>query len=296
MNTKQIDYVLELANTLNFSRAAENLFISQPSLTYQIQLLENEVGIRLFERSGKGAALTPAGEMFCSHLRHIKDELKTAIEQSRNIGSKYDDILNVCLPMRSCVIFLPEIIKRFEETMPSTALNINYIYDDSRLDLFFKREQDIIFARESAMKRFGSIGIVPLFDSHFYIVVRKDDPLSELETVSYNDITGRTLMIGGGSPPEMIVVQNRIINTVEVNTINSSNHESSLTNVAAGRGIVLAPGFTNDHNGEFAWIPFDCSESIKCVLAYHKDDTRECTRYFTKLAQDAYKHADNVAL
>ena len=100
------------------------------------------------------------------------------------------------------------------------------------------------------MKRFGSIGTVPLFDSHFYIVVRKDAPLSELETVSYNDIAGRAFMIGGGSPPEMIAVQNRIINTVKVNTINSSNH--SLTNAAAGRGIVPAPGFTNDHNGEFA--------------------------------------------
>lgn len=188
MNTKQIDYVLELANTLNFSRAAENLFISQPSLTYQIQLLENEVGIRLFERSGKGAALTPAGEMFCSHLRRIKDELNAAIEQSRNISSKYNEILNVCLPMRSCVCFLPEIMKRFEETMQSTALNINYIYDDSRLDSFFKREQDIIFARESTMKRFGNVVTVPLFDSRFYIVARRDDPLSELETVSYDDI------------------------------------------------------------------------------------------------------------
>ena len=52
MNTKQIDYCIELAHTLNFSRAAENLFVSQPSFSYQIRLLEEE-----FERSGKGALL-----------------------------------------------------------------------------------------------------------------------------------------------------------------------------------------------------------------------------------------------
>ena len=54
MTTKQMDCALELSHTLNFSRAAENLFISQPALTYQIQCLENEIGFRLFERSGKG--------------------------------------------------------------------------------------------------------------------------------------------------------------------------------------------------------------------------------------------------
>ena len=50
MNTKQIDCVLELSNTLNFREAAENLFISQPSLTYQIQSLEAEIGSPLTVR------------------------------------------------------------------------------------------------------------------------------------------------------------------------------------------------------------------------------------------------------
>ena len=57
MNTKQIDYCIDLAHTLNFSRAAETLFVSQPSFSYQIRLLEEEVGFDIFERSGKGALL-----------------------------------------------------------------------------------------------------------------------------------------------------------------------------------------------------------------------------------------------
>lgn len=52
MNLKQIDCAIELSHTLNFRRAAENLFISQPSLTYQIQTLEEEIGFELFYRSG----------------------------------------------------------------------------------------------------------------------------------------------------------------------------------------------------------------------------------------------------
>ena len=53
MTTKQIDYCIELARTLNFSRAADNLFVSQPTFSYQIKLLEEEIGFAVFERSAK---------------------------------------------------------------------------------------------------------------------------------------------------------------------------------------------------------------------------------------------------
>ena len=85
MNTKQIDYALELAQVKNFNRAAENLFIFQPSLSYQIQALENEIGLALFLRSGRGAEVTPAGEQFFQTLRNIREELKAAIEEKTSV-------------------------------------------------------------------------------------------------------------------------------------------------------------------------------------------------------------------
>lgn len=295
MTTKQIDYVIELSDTLNFSRAAENLFVSQPSLTYQIQLLESEIGFKIFERSVKSVSITPAGKFFCSNLRKIKNDIKNTVEQGRNISSRYSDSLNVCLPMRSCLYFLPQIMRKFKENMPSVALNLRFIYDESRIDLFLRWEQDILFAREAEVKRFSNVETTSLFQSHFYIVTQKDDPLTKLETITNEDLKGRTFMIGGGSPPEMIAVQNRIINNSALNTINCSDRETALANVAAGNGIVLSPGFANDHNGEFAWIPFDCQETIPCVLAHHKSDNRECTKYFIELTKVAYSHSGTIA-
>ena len=80
MTIKQIDYCIELAHTLNFSRAAENQFVSQPTFSYQIKLLEDEIGFAIFERSGKGASLTPAGMQFVSFLTNMREDLKRAIE------------------------------------------------------------------------------------------------------------------------------------------------------------------------------------------------------------------------
>ena len=296
MTTKQMDCALELSKTLNFSRAAENLFISQPSLTYQIQCLENELGFRLFDRSGKGADLTPAGTQFCGELQRIRDELKVAVERGQNMSSRYSEALNVCIPMRSCIYFLPQIMQKFETVLPHVSLNIRFLYDDSRVDLFLRGEQDILFARESELKRFSNIRMAPLFHSRFYLVLRKDDPLAGRELVTMADLSGRTFMVGGSSPTELIVVQKRIVESGQVSVLNCPDHETALANVAAKRGIVLPPGFTNDHNGEFEWVPFDCSEHISCVLGYHREDLRESTRYFIELAQAAYAHTDTVPL
>ena len=111
MNTKQIDYCIELAHTLNFSRAAENMFVSQPTLTYQIKLLEDEVGFAIFERSGKGAALTPAGSQFVTNLANMREEMKRAIEQGQNFSAKYKDNITISMMVRQAVYFLPEAMR-----------------------------------------------------------------------------------------------------------------------------------------------------------------------------------------
>ncbi len=64
----------------------------------------------------------------------------------------------------------------------------------------------------------------------------------------------------------------------------------SLTN-RENRGICLAPGFLNDHSGQFAWIPFDCVESFSCVLCTHRDDGREPLSAFIAILRKLYAEA-----
>ena len=118
MNTKQIDYCIELARTQNFSRGAENMFVSQPTFSYQIKLLEEEVGFAIFERNGRGASLTPAGKQFVSYLSLMREELKRAIEQGQNFSAKYKDNISISLPVRQSLYFLPE--EHFSITCPKT--------------------------------------------------------------------------------------------------------------------------------------------------------------------------------
>ena len=288
MDTKQIDYILELAQTKNFNRAAENLFISQPALSYQIKLIEEELRFSLFERSARGAVLTPAGEQFCVTLRNIREELKRAIEQGQNFSSRYSTNITIGLPMRSAIYFLPEAIEIFERDNPGVSVTPHFLplYD---YNSFIKGEDDILFARLQYVKRLPDIKLHSLFDSRIYLITERDDELAQKKIIHAEDLRGRVLMIGGGSPPELKAVQQRVINEVHVAYFNSNDRETTLTNIKAHKGICLAPGFLNDHNNEFAWTLFDCQERIKCVLCTHSGDKRESVKNFVSLLQKMYK-------
>lgn len=84
MELRQLKYFMELANTLNFSRAAERLYISQPTLSQQIALLEEELGVKLFERTRRKVELTRAGQVYvdyCARTFALLDEASDKIRQ-----------------------------------------------------------------------------------------------------------------------------------------------------------------------------------------------------------------------
>ena len=290
MTTKQIDYCIELARTLNFSRAAENMFVSQPTFSYQIRLLEEEVGFAIFERNGRGAALTPAGAQFVSFLTGMRQELKRAIEQGQNFSAKYRDSISVCMMVWQAVYFLPEAMRIFEESEPNVQITPVFKYENS-MEAFLRDEADIVFALKEQTRQVPGIRVHDLFESRVYLIANRDDPLAGKNLIREEDLYGRTLMVGGGSPPALRAVQHRLIGSGKIKYFNSADHDTTRVNVAAGRGVCLAPGFLNDHSGQFAWVPFDCEETFSCVLCTHRDDGRPSLRAFLGVLQSLYRDA-----
>lgn len=290
MNTKQIDYCIELAHTLNFSRAADNMFVSQPTFSYQIRLLEEEIGFPIFERSGRGASLTPAGEQFVLYLIDMREKMKRAIEQGQNFSSKYKDDISISLMVRQAIYFLPEAIKIFAGTNPGVQISPRFQYTGG-LECFLRNEADILFSLEELVKQIPGVHVYDFFTSKIYLITDKNDPLARQNMITESDLYGRTLMVGGGSPAALKSVQQRLISSKKIDYFNSPDHDTTLTNVAAGRGVCLAPGFLNDHSNQFAWIPFDCKESISCVLCTHKTDNRKSLYDFIDVLMKLYKEA-----
>lgn len=292
MNAKQIDYIIEAARTLNLSRAAENLYISQPSLSYQIKVVEEEVGFLIFERVGKSIRLTPAGQQLVTSLQRVQLDLKNAIEQAQNLGNQYQDSLTLSLPHRTALWLLPEAIQVFEKLQPQVQVIPQLQAPNAGIDSFLRRETDLILLPDYEADKLSHIQKHPLFTSQIYLLCLPDDPLAEKKRVTAQDLDHRTLLVNGGSSKRLQAVQQRVISQVPVQQLNSPNHDFTLIQVASHKAICLSPGIYQERSDQFRWIPFDCEENFPFYLCSHEGDQRPVLTEFIQLLQNLYEETE----
>ncbi len=127
MNTKQIQYALALSETLNFSQTAEQLCISQPALSKQIQHIENDLGVKLFDRNHNPLTLTPAGEYFVRNARELmykEEQLRKALGQFKT-GESGRLVIGVT-PFRSLYL-MPELVKKIRNRYPKVCVSLQEV-------------------------------------------------------------------------------------------------------------------------------------------------------------------------
>lgn len=127
MNPKQIQYALALSETLNFSQSADKLGITQPALSKQIQHLEKELGVTLFDRNHSPLTLTPAGEYFVRNARELvfrEEQLRKGLEQFQ-IGESGRLVIGIT-PFRSLYI-MPDLVKKIRARYPGVCISIQEV-------------------------------------------------------------------------------------------------------------------------------------------------------------------------
>src|ERR1700730_598868 len=115
MEMHQLRYFVAVARSGNFSRAADECRVAQPSLSQQILKLEDEVGERLFERTRRRAILTPAGTLFLPHALNILEAAERGRQEIREMGGQVRGKIVLGALPTIAPYFLPEIIRLFRE-------------------------------------------------------------------------------------------------------------------------------------------------------------------------------------
>jgi DNA-binding transcriptional LysR family regulator len=118
MEIRHLNYFLKVAEELNFSKAAEKLFISQPPLSRQIKELENELGARLFDRSNKKVNLTNAGKYFEIEIKSLLDSLDRIKLQTRKIAENVSGEFRIAYIGSTFSGIITELIKHLTEIYP----------------------------------------------------------------------------------------------------------------------------------------------------------------------------------
>jgi LysR family transcriptional regulator, hca operon transcriptional activator len=123
MELRQLRYFLGVAESMHFTRAAELLNVSQPALSQQIRLLEEEVGVRLLERTNRRVQLTPAGVAFRARVQVVLEEAAKATSDARSIESGEGGRLLVGFVSTAAMVVLPKILNRFALVFPASQSN-----------------------------------------------------------------------------------------------------------------------------------------------------------------------------
>ncbi|HZO93723.1 MAG TPA: LysR family transcriptional regulator [Candidatus Baltobacteraceae bacterium] len=147
MELRDLRYFVAAAQHRNFSRAAEQLAVSQPALSEQIRKLEDELGAPLFQRTSRGATLTDAGEAFLPRARAVLAEADAAADSVRMVTSGVAGTLTLGFIDSAALAILPPLIRRFTERYPSVKLRLRELGTQQQLDALASGAIDVGIVR-----------------------------------------------------------------------------------------------------------------------------------------------------
>lgn len=228
MKLSQLKYFLEVASCLNITKAAKNLFISQPTLTVSIKNLEKELGIKLFYRSKQRITLTQEGEVFREKLKPIFTDLVELREEMISLGVKENNVRIGMPPMMGALMF-PKIFSKFINDNPEIQFTIKENGAIKVLSLLMEDELDLsLLILQSHSNQ--SLEFHPLEEKDLKLYVNKKDPLAEKDLVSIKELKDLKLILFDDDYFTTKVVKDKFksfnmkpniaLQTTQINTIN----------------------------------------------------------------------------
>ena len=191
---KQLRAFCYTARTGSISQAAEALFLSQPSVTLQIQALERDMGIKVFERRGPNITLTPEGEVLYQLSNPLVDGIDKLPESfSAHFGSLESGEINIAAGESTILYILPEAITQFAKAYPKIKIKLHNVTGRDGMTMLRADEAD--FAVGSMIDIPEDIIYRPSMSFDPYLITPLDHPLAEKKDIRLEDISPYGLIL-----------------------------------------------------------------------------------------------------
>lgn len=192
MELRQLRYFLAVASTQNFTRAAETVHVSQPSLSVQISALEDELGTRLFDRLGRKVVLTQAGELLREHAERVLREVEQATQVVQELQGAQRGRLVVGTLATVNSYLIPPLVSRFKQRFPAVHLQVHAQPSTDIVAALLGNRLDIgICLLPIEDKR---LTVEPLFDERLVLVVPSNYPMKK-PRLRMQDLAGLPLVL-----------------------------------------------------------------------------------------------------
>ena len=292
MNTTQIKCFLTLADTLNFTKAAAKLYISQPALSRQIVTLEQEINSLLFIRDQKSVRLTPAGALLAKELGGIRDALEDLVTRVQMVGMGYTGTLTIgVLEGQWMGEEFTNLYRRFMDTYP----NVDFRMEQGSFGTLRRRldsgDIDIAITLEFDVAGLDNILFRKLSEDRAVFAISKERPLAQKEVITFEDLASETML--AISPDDCRMGTDMLFNDLRAAGVSvpSVRYAPNLSTVMLWVEAGLGVGIIN-HQSNLARNPnirliseIELKDASPCV-AWRKDNLNPAIALFDQMMEE----------
>ncbi|MDW6003666.1 HTH-type transcriptional regulator CysB [Vibrio mangrovi] len=262
MKLQQLKYIVEVVNhNLNVSATAESLYTSQPGISKQVRLLEDELGIQIFERSGKHLTqVTSAGE----DIVKISQEILSRVESIKAVASEHTHpemgTLNISTTHTQARYALPDVIKGFTARYPKVSLHMHQGTPSQMSEAIAKGVANFAIATE-ALHLYQDAIMLPCYHWNRSIVVPKGHPLAQRDKVTIEELATYplvTYVFGFTGRSELDMAFNRVGLSPRV-VFTATDADVIKTYVRIGMGVGVIASMAVDQVRDADLVAIDAS-------------------------------------
>lgn len=291
MTNFQIECFLNVAKFLNFTEAANHLFIAQSSLSRNISNLEDELGMKLFFRTKKYVRLTPAGAVLYEEFSSLMDQGKAAIEKARmaGLGQEGSISLGVIESQRS-ENFLPSVLNALRERYPNIKLSVFRGNFKELRQALFEGKIDISLTMDFDLPGYPAEETVfqPFFHSSARCVLPKSNPLAKKEYIHLEELKNVPLI--AINPEISFGAYNNAVELCKIHGFTpkdihlSNSTQDTLLMIESGLGFsILDENCISSANQAVQSIPVLRSDPLVLVAIWRKENFNPVISLFVNL-------------
>ena len=174
---RHLRYFLAVAEDLHFRKAADKLFISQPGLSKQIKQLEDDLGVKLFERHNRKVELTKTGEYLKEAVAKNLKNLDSILDHAKLLDDGVEGGLRLGYVGSAMHKVIPQLLLDFSESHPNVVFSLNEMDNKRQIQALLDQDVDLGFVRTNRVPK--GLNILPVFEDSFSLVLPKSHKLDE---------------------------------------------------------------------------------------------------------------------
>lgn len=292
MTFNQIRYFVEVANCLNFTEAANRLYVSQQAVSTQIGNLEKEIGVHLFLRTTKKVALTESGKILYEEWQDMLKRTDLALVKAVEAGTKVRMKVRIGIAEMSGIIDTISIaLAKYSEISPDVEVECEILPFKRLEDLLQKKEAEVIVTLSSELSKYSSVfNMRVISDLELGIFLSAKHPLSQRETLEIKDLQNETFYVFSdkysNDAMEMIVAHCKREGFVPKNIKYFHNTDGMEVALHTGKGVSIAYHiFFRNKDNQLKFYPVTGSFQQHLVAAWRKDEGKELDSLIDSIAQ-----------